>query len=83
MWYICAFFLGAIFGVGIMGTMLLVNLKRCVNRYVKPIGTLRIDHSDPDGPYMFMEIDSGKASAIDTNKYVTLEVNHESYIPRE
>ena len=48
MWYICAFLLGCTLGAAVVGVILLLNLQRCVDRYVKPIGTLRIDRSDPD-----------------------------------
>lgn len=83
MWYVAVFFFGVALGLALMGVVILANLKRLVDRYVKPVGTLRIDRSDPDGPYMFLEIDSGKSHLIDTNEFVTMHVEHESYIPRE
>ena len=42
-------------------------------------GVLRIDKSDPDGPYLFLELSSDPA-IIEKQKYVTLEVNTKSYI---
>lgn len=83
MWYVAVFFLGIVLGIAVMGAVILANLKRLVDRYVKPIGTLRIDRSDPDGPYMFLEIDSGKSHLIDTSQFVTMRVDRENYIPRE
>lgn len=48
----------------------------------KPIGTLRVDSSDPDGPYMFLEL-STDPNNIKKEKYVTLRVNTKSYISRK
>ena len=42
-------------------------------------GVLRIDKSDPDGPYLFLELSSDPA-ILEKQKYVTLEVNTKSYI---
>ena len=44
----------------------------------KPIGTLRIDSSDPDGPYMFLELETDP-SVIKKEKYVLLKVDTKSY----
>ena len=46
---------------------------------VKAVGTLRVDTSDPDGPYLFLELlkDVGPISA---KKYVILKVNTQNYI---
>lgn len=50
----------------------------------KIVGTLRVDHSDPDsGPYLFLEIAHGGMDAIKKKKYVLFEVNLKSYIPHE
>lgn len=45
----------------------------------KPIGTLRIDSSDPDGPYMFLELETVPVSVIKKEKYVLLKVDTKSY----
>ena len=42
-------------------------------------GVLRIDKSDPDGPYLFLELASDPA-ILEKQKYVTLEINNKSYI---
>lgn len=42
-------------------------------------GVLRIDKSDPDGPYLFLELASDPA-ILEKQKYVTFEVNTKSYI---
>lgn len=48
----------------------------------KPMGVIRIDSSDPDGPYMFLEIATSVEDVM-SRKYITLEVNTESYISQE
>lgn len=48
----------------------------------KPIGTLRIDSSDPDGPYLFLELET-EPSVIKKEKYVLLKVNTKSYISQK
>ena len=47
-----------------------------------PIGTLRIDSSDPDGPYLFLEL-SSEPDSIKNEKYITLKVDTKSYISRQ
>ena len=48
-----------------------------------PVGALRIDKSDPDdGPYLFLELKT-HPSIIEQQKYITLEVNTESYISQK
>lgn len=53
-----------------------------VVRSVKSVGTLRLDTSDPDGPFMFLELSKG-IPAIASKKYVLLKVNLKSYISRK
>lgn len=45
------------------------------------IGFLRIDDSDPDGVYMFLEITKGNVDKLRKSKYVLLEVKNENFIP--
>lgn len=41
-----------------------------------PIGTLRIDNSDPDSPpYLFLEIEHSNARKIQEDKYVLFRVD--------
>lgn len=47
-----------------------------------PIGFLRIDRSDPDGPYLFLELKKS-VNEIMTQKTVLLEVKRENFIPHE
>ena len=46
------------------------------------IGTLRIDTSDPDGPFMFLEL-SKDVNTVASKKYVVLKVNLKSYISQK
>lgn len=47
----------------------------------KPIGSLRVDESDPDsGPYLFLELDPNNADAIYKQCYVRLRVELRNYI---
>ena len=47
----------------------------------KPIGSLRVDESDPDsGPYLFLELDPNNADAIYKQRYVRLRVELRNYI---
>lgn len=48
----------------------------------KPIGVLRIDSSDPDGPYLFLELETDP-NVLKKEKYVTLKVNTKSYISQK
>ena len=50
----------------------------------KPLdfGTLRIDTSDPDGPFMFLEL-SKDVDTVASKKYVILKVNLENYISQK
>lgn len=43
------------------------------------IGSLRIDTSDPDGPYLFLELNKDIRNFIN-KKYVVMKVNNKSYI---
>lgn len=46
------------------------------------VGTLRIDNSDPDGPYLFLEL-STNIPSFSKKKQVTLNVLDESYLPQK
>lgn len=48
-----------------------------------PIGRLVIDHSDPDGAHLFMEIDAGKSGKIIPGACISLNVIEKDYIPRD
>ena len=67
-----------IFAIGlIIGCLISAIIRR-----VKSVGALRIDTSDPDGPYMFLELDKG-VDTISSKKYVLLRVKLRNYIPHK
>ncbi|WP_303045837.1 hypothetical protein [Turicimonas muris] len=51
---------------------------------IRPLdfGTLRIDTSDPDGPFMFLEL-SKDVNTVASKKYVVLKVNLKNYISQK
>ena len=50
----------------------------------KPIGSLRVDQSDPDsGPYLFLELSPDGADEIYKKKYVSLRVDLKDYISQK
>lgn len=50
----------------------------------KPVGSLRVDQSDPDGgPYLFLELNRDGTDAIYKKKYICLTVNFKNYISHE
>lgn len=50
----------------------------------KPIGSLRVDQSDPDsGPYLFLELSPDGADEIYKKKYVSLRVDLKNYISQK
>lgn len=51
-------------------------------RQKQPVGFLRIDKSDPDGPYLFLELKKN-INEIITQKTVLLEVKREDFIPHK
>ena len=46
------------------------------------VGTLRVDHSDPDGPFLFLEL-SKRIEAVVSKKYVVLKVKAKDFIPHK
>lgn len=48
----------------------------------KPVGNLVIDNSDPDGPYMFLEL-TGDLNTSLSDKEVLFTVVHKDYISQK
>lgn len=48
----------------------------------KNIGSLRVDHSDPDSPYVFLEANI-PMDEIQKHKRVILDVKIQDYLPRK
>lgn len=64
----------------LIGIMVGVLLSRFIFRE-KPVGSLRVDESDPDsGPYLFLELDRSGVDAIYKQRYVRLRVELKNYI---
>ena len=64
----------------IVGILIGLSLSRFIFKD-KPIGTLRVDSSDPDnGPYLFLEVDPGRMDNIYKKQYVRLRVKIKNYI---
>lgn len=72
MWYVFIFLVGIILGI---------IFEKILSRS-SYIGTLRIDNSDPDGQYLFLEL-SKSIPSFNRNKRVTMDVKNESYIPHK
>lgn len=51
-------------------------------RQKHPVGFLRIVKSDPDGPYLFLELKKN-IDEIMTQKTVLLEVKREDFVPHK
>lgn len=72
--------------IGIVGFLIGFLCTSIIKHFVqrKPIGTIRMDQSDPDsGPYLFLELNPGGANELYKKKYVYLKVNLKSYIPQK
>lgn len=62
----------------LIGFALAIILKK-----EKPIGTLRVDRSDPDeAPYLFLELEQNGMERIRQSKTVVLKVDLNGYLPR-
>lgn len=48
----------------------------------KPVGTIRIDSSDPDGPYLFLELGE-PVEYLKKQETATLRIKTESYITQK
>lgn len=46
------------------------------------VGTLRVDHSDSDGPFLFLEL-SKRVEAVVSKKYVVLRVKVKDFLPHK
>ena len=70
--------LAIIFAIGIVVGSIITRIV------TKPLdfGTLRIDTSDPDGPFMFLEL-SKDVDIVASKKYIILKVNLKSYISQK
>lgn len=49
---------------------------------IKIVGTIRVDSSNEDGPYLFLELDKPLSDVL-TQKYVVVNVDTSSYISQK
>lgn len=67
----------------IIGILIGILISRFIFRD-KPIGSLRVDQSDPDsGPYLFLELSPDGADEIYKKRYVSLQVDLKNYISQK
>lgn len=68
----------------LIGCIVGMFVQRTIHKKTtKPIGTIRVDHSDPtDPPYLFLEL-SKPMDELYESKYVTLEVQIKNYISQK
>ena len=68
-----------LFGI-VLGTFIGIFIAQ--SHKPKRIGNLRLDHSDPDNPYLFLEF-TVAPEVLHKQKEVTLKVKIEDYIPHK
>lgn len=62
------------------GLLIGIGVSRFIFRE-KPIGSLRVDDSDPDsGPYLFLELNRDGTEEIYKKKHICLKVELKNYI---
>ena len=54
----------------------------CLRLTENIVGTLRVDRSDPDGPYLFLEL-SENINKVINREYIALKVETKDYISRD
>lgn len=69
-WYILGLCVGALVAI-------VVSIRK---HQKKNVGTIRLDHSDPDRPYLFLELDKGGLEQLKNSNWVVLDVNLQNYI---
>lgn len=68
--------LAIVFILGILAGLIISRILQD-----KPVGNLRVDHSDPDGPYLFLELHEDP-DRLAKHKTVTLRVLFKDFLPR-
>lgn len=74
------FSLGLIVGIFIKTGQIKSTVSRTLERNVS--GKLKIDSSDPDGPYLFLELKED-VDDIQQRKYAILEVDMSGYVSQK
>lgn len=71
-----------IFIVTVFFVGLWVGYFICLRLTENIVGTLRVDRSDPDGPYLFLEL-SENINKVINREYIALKVEIKDYISRD
>ena len=72
------------FLVGLVLGLILMKVFSKKNKPMEPSGYLRVDHSDPDSPYLFLEITSqNEMDQIPKKKQVCFNVKTEDFVPQK
>ena len=71
-----SFFVGTILGKWIF------SMRQRRMPHQEPVGALVIDRSDPDGPFLFLEL-RGSIERIEAEETVLLKVEKRSYLPQD
>lgn len=72
------FIVGILLGILLSLVMFAIRHKKIFT----PVGCLRVDTSDPDGPYLFLEL-AEDVNTVCNREYVLLEVNMSNYISQK
>ena len=71
----------------LVGLVLGFILMKVFSKKSKPMassGYLRVDHSDPDSPYLFLEISSqAEMDQIPKKKQICFDVKTEDFVPQK
>lgn len=63
----------------IAGILIGIALSMIGKRHERPCGCLRVDHSDPDGPYIFLELYES-VERLSERKEALVEVKIQDYV---
>ena len=68
----------------LIGVLVGYAIFRLLKKELPSSGYLRLDHSDPDSPYLFLEIKNQEEFArIQKSKKVCFDVKREDFIPQK
>ncbi len=67
----------------IIGLLAGGSVATIIFRREKTIGSLRVETSDPDGPYLFLELNDGNIAGILRKRHVMLNVKVGDYISQK
>lgn len=68
--------------IGLIVGSIISSIVHCFLHDRKTAGCIRIDHSDADGPYLFLEL-SESVEKLATRKEVLLEVKEKDFLPHK